>query len=116
MGCLLDTFNEFLEKRSPPPVLYAHNMDMPGLRITRDVTMDKLESFINFLPVGRHVGIVCPTVYIGSEFSTFNAHREDMSAEGMNTHIAGAEKVWCVFVTADEYACTSVLFIYVNST
>jgi hypothetical protein len=83
--------------------LYASNMEMPPKRkkrkpdflsTTSSVKMCDVSSYIKHLPKGRHVGITSPTVYVGSEGSTFNAHREDAGWEGMNHLIVGDPKVW----------------------
>lgn len=77
------------------PIMYGQNMDLqPTLHTTASVELSSMSSNIKQLPGGRHVGIVSPTVYIGTEASTFNCHREDAAFEGVNRHIAGSPKLW----------------------
>jgi len=43
------------------------------------------------------VGINTSTVYIGTEYSSFNCHIEDFVFESVNRLCAGSEKIWFVF-------------------
>lgn len=97
----MEKLNDLTE--NTPTIMYAHNMDMPPkvkggppgyLATTRTVRMCDVESYMRHLPGGRHKGIRTPTVYVGSEGATFNAHHEDQSWEGMNRQITGPPKVW----------------------
>jgi hypothetical protein len=77
------------------PIMYAMNIDvLPTLSTTETVKLSSMTSNIQKLPGGCPVGIVSPTVYIGSEASTFNCHREDVAFEGVNRHVAGSPKMW----------------------
>ncbi len=67
-----------------------------NLKITESASMSQMESLIKYL---GHEGSDCPginrpTVYVGTEASLFQCHREDVSLQAINMHVAGAPKIW----------------------
>lgn len=93
MGNFLDSL--LVKLTESEPIMYGQNIDLqPTLSTTGSVKLSSMTSNIQKLAGGRHVGIVSPTVYIGTEASTFNCHREDAAFEGVNRHVAGAPKIW----------------------
>ncbi len=77
-------------------VVYLQNMNIsPPLDTTGGgLSMTAMNTGLQKLGNKAILGINKPSVYIGTEFSTFPCHREDMAFLAMNRHIAGAPKVW----------------------
>lgn len=77
-------------------VVYLQNMNVsPPLITTGDgLSMTAMKTGLEKLSNKPLLGINMPSVYIGTAFSTFPCHREDMAFLAMNRHIAGAPKVW----------------------
>lgn len=76
-------------------VVYLQNMLVfPPLETCGGLAMTSMNTGLQKLSNKPIAGIQKPTVYIGTEFSTFPCHREDMSFLAINRHIAGAPKIW----------------------
>ncbi|KAK3918261.1 Lysine-specific demethylase 4D [Frankliniella fusca] len=136
VGPCIDEFYARLRKRNSP-IMYAANMDLKtlgedlqvevNLKITENASMSEMQSLIKYLGEegDDYPGINRPTVYVGTEASLFQCHREDVSLQAINMHVAGAPKIWFVVppkylnafckvveklgLSAEERQCTSIL-------
>ncbi|KAK3920691.1 putative lysine-specific demethylase 4A [Frankliniella fusca] len=120
VGPCIDAFYARLQRLNSP-ILYAANMDLTtlgedlgvsvDLKISSGASMSEMDSLIKFLGTENsdYPGINRPTVYVGSEASLFQCHREDVALQAINMHVAGAPKIW--FVVPPKYftAFTKVL-------
>lgn len=76
-------------------VIYLQNMSVsPPLVTCNGISMAEMNTGLSKLSHRPILGISSPTVYIGTSFSTFPCHREDVSFCALNRHIAGSPKIW----------------------
>lgn len=90
----LEKLFEILRDKSQK-LIYAPNIcSTEWLQTTPTSAMKDMVTNIDDLPGGPHLGITAPSIYIGSEASTFNLHIEDHAFESVNRLVAGKPKVW----------------------
>ncbi|KAK3908556.1 putative lysine-specific demethylase [Frankliniella fusca] len=97
---LLDTVDMVMDtlENKTNHIVYVQNMDLSvPLCTTANSSMTEMVTGLEELGNMPISGFSKPPVYVGTEYSVFGCHREDMSFCALNRHIAGAPKVWfCV--------------------
>ncbi|KAK3926318.1 Lysine-specific demethylase 4B [Frankliniella fusca] len=115
---LLDSFFDGFSEENFE-IMYGPGLEMPSgeeLGISPDMKMCDMNSpniaALEHVPIKGEAttcipGINQPTVYVGTEYSSFNLHSEDFNFESINRMVDGSEKVWFVIPPSYQNSFTA---------